>query len=214
MKVRFLLQHEWQQFKTYQKLRLPLLLLLLFIYGFFIYRYMGIVQEKIPGNIVSFLKVQSGLTDYLVINMTSFLFYTLPFIYLGTGWLRAMSTSNIMIKVRQPFSWWHLIYGECLLAGVSVLWFIINQMMYHGLNLPFASPTQYFSTFCLFMLIGNLLLACHLKGGNLIGWIIILIGYPIFIMCRPSVITVVILLLIVLLFNIYALKTKEIEVGD
>lgn len=206
MKVKVLLQHEWQQFKAYQKLQLPLLLILLLIYGYFIYRYTVIVQENIPGNIVSFLEVHVGLIKRLIINMTSFLFYTLPLIYLGNGWLYAMSTSNIMIKIRQPFSWWHLIYGEGLLAGVSGLWLILNQVMYHLLNLPFANHNQYFSTFCLFMLIGNLLLACHLKWGNLIGWIIIFIGYPILSIYYPSLFMLVVLILIVFLFNIYELK--------
>lgn len=212
MNLKATISKEIQQFFNNLSFNFGKLLLLLGIYLFFIYRYVLIYDHSLSGNIVTFLRItgEHTLTDSLLLNITSLLFYLLPLLYMGKSWTLFMKTSNPLFKIRQHFSAQHIFIGELLWILVGYIWFEINQFIYSALSIPFSAHQQWIYFILLFAIISNILLlfACH--NADLIGWIIIILTMLLLVAYPLSITILGLIFVILLLGNIYCLKHCEV----
>lgn len=203
---------EWTQFTNYLRFNWPKLCLLVGIDVFFIYRYLLIREPDIQGDIVTFLQIngQHTLTEAMILNITSILFYCLPLIYNGKEWTTFMKTTNPFIKVRQHFSYHHFLYGQFFWLAWGISWYLLNMVIDHFLNIPFSTISGFCYFVVLFSVLSNILLLCATKDAYLIGWIIIILFLFISVIQRISFLLLIIILLIILVMNYKILQNDDL----
>lgn len=212
------MNHKSQLFKECQyfiysiSLNIKQIIFWILIYSFFIYRYILLSQASLCGNIVTFLHINGThtLTDVLIINITSIIFYLFPLLLIGNQWAMFMKTSNLLIKIRQHFSSQHFWIGELLWIIIGSVWYIINSYLYDQLSLSFAKGNQFFYFILIFTIVSNLFLLFSCWNANSIGWIIVIISISLFTISSPSYIISILILMILLLENIYLIKYYEV----